>query len=110
MLEMHSSRSPGVRGSSGVSRGEWLLLGAGAMAVGAGLHAAAGLVEIIKETWGIKPSYEKTGEAGADSKAVPGTASWILFGAITLGAAALLHAVASLVEIIKEILQARPSS
>jgi hypothetical protein len=75
------------------------------MALGAGLHAVAGFVEIVKETWGIRPHTEDgQGTESATTSDQVGAASWILFGAVTLGIGAVLHAVAVLRQIIKEIL------
>ncbi|MFD8982779.1 hypothetical protein [Streptomyces sp. NPDC059564] len=97
--------------SAGIGKGGWVLIGASGMAVGAVLHAVAGAAEIVKDMLRKEPTAARV-EGGSPAVVAPPrpheAAGWVLIASTAIVVSGLSHAAASLAELARELLGAKP--
>jgi hypothetical protein len=92
-------------------RGAWILIGAITVAVGAAFHAVTGLLGIVRDMMRAEPrdGPEQSGSPPVVAERMPHEAAgWLLIAGATVAVGALSHAVATLAQIVREILRGRP--
>ncbi|AVZ71224.1 hypothetical protein SLUN_02205 [Streptomyces lunaelactis] len=91
-------------------RGAWIVIGASTIAVAAAFHAVAGVAEILRDIMRNEPrnTYGK-GESPAvvPERLAHEAAGWVLIVGAVMALGALSHAVATLAELVRDILRTK---